>query len=200
MVRPGWYDDPEDATRQRWWDGTRWTEDWQGRPAPPPPPFPTAAAPPAPPAGAAPTDPWASASTAPAPGQFAATGWSPAPSRTFPEAIRACFGRYLTLKGRSSRSEYWYFGLFTFLFSIPGNLIEPEALDAASGTGALFWMLYFVAVVAMLPPSIAVAFRRLHDVGKSGWNLFWILLPIAGPVILLVYFVRQGEPGPNQYG
>jgi uncharacterized membrane protein YhaH (DUF805 family) len=120
--------------------------------------------------------------------------------RTFPEAVRACFERYVDFKGRASRSEYWYFGLFTFLFSLPGNIMDPESVETLSGGSLLLWALYFLAVLAMLPPSLAVTFRRLHDIGKSAWNLLWILLPIVGLFVLLAYFVRPGEPGPNQYG
>lgn len=42
--------------------------------------------------------------------------------------------------------------------------------------------------------------RRFHDVGKSGWNLLWILIPIVGFCILIYFFCLDSQPGDNQYG
>jgi uncharacterized membrane protein YhaH (DUF805 family) len=54
--------------------------------------------------------------------------------------------------------------------------------------------------LAVLIPSIAVAIRRLHDVGKSGWMYLLVILPIIGPIWLIILFVREGELGDNQFG
>jgi uncharacterized membrane protein YhaH (DUF805 family) len=54
--------------------------------------------------------------------------------------------------------------------------------------------------LAVLIPSIAVAIRRLHDVGKSGWMYLIIILPIIGPIWLIILFVTEGELGENQFG
>lgn len=47
--------------------------------------------------------------------------------------------------------------------------------------------------LAVLVPSLAVAVRRMHDVGKSGW---YILIPIYN----LILAVTEGDNGPNEYG
>ena len=52
----------------------------------------------------------------------------------------------------------------------------------------------------MLLPSITVSVRRLHDIGKSAWVLLWVLLPVIGWIVLIVYAVRPGEPHTNLYG
>ena len=49
-------------------------------------------------------------------------------------------------------------------------------------------------------PSIAVAVRRLHDIGRSGWWYLLIFVPIIGWIVLLVFFCTRGEDGPNQWG
>jgi uncharacterized membrane protein YhaH (DUF805 family) len=103
----------------------------------------------------------------------------PAPPRTFWEAIKVCLTKYVDGKGRASRSEYWYFALFTFLVGL-----------ATGGVGD----------VVLFLPSITVSVRRLHDIGKSAWALLWILLPVIGWIVLIVYAVRPGEPQPNVYG
>jgi uncharacterized membrane protein YhaH (DUF805 family) len=102
-----------------------------------------------------------------------------APPRTFWDAIKVCLTKYVDGKGRASRSEYWYFGLFTFLVGI-----------ATGGAGDLLLLL----------PSLTVSVRRLHDIGKSAWALLWVFLPVIGWIVLIVYAVRPGEPGQNAYG
>ena len=91
---------------------------------------------------------------------------------------------YATFKGRASRSEYWYFVLFNIIFSI--------VLGFVSGLVDLS-ILYTIYSLAVLIPSIAVAVRRMHDVGKSGW---YILIPIYD----LILACTQGVKGENEYG
>ena len=214
MPEPGWYDDPQDATQVRWWDGARWTEQRRPREAAEPPPPPAPPTPPPPEASGSygiplsePADPWASSgSTGGSGGPWGSPGgtggaWgSPggtggawgaaagssgdviagaAPPRGFWDAIKVCLTKYVDGKGRASRSEYWYFALFTFI------------VDVVTGG---------VAAILLLLPSITVTVRRLHDIGKSAWALLWVLLPFIGWIVLIVYAVRPGEPNANAYG
>jgi len=188
MPEAGWYDDPEDAAQLRYWDGGRWTEQRQPRETPPPPPPPAPSVPSAPPS---PPSPWDTASSdttdwgaasAGASGSGASRGavlTGAAPPRTFWDAIKVCLTKYVDGKGRASRSEYWYFALFTFLVGL-----------VTGGVGDILLLL----------PSITVSVRRLHDIGKSAWALLWVLLPIIGWIVLIVYAVRPGEPHTNIYG
>ena len=91
---------------------------------------------------------------------------------------------YATFKGRASRSEHWYFVLFNIIFSI--------VLSYVSGVVNLP-ILYTIYSLALLIPSIAVAVRRMHDVGKSGW---FILIPIYD----LILACTEGVKGENEYG
>lgn len=54
--------------------------------------------------------------------------------------------------------------------------------------------------VGTLVPSLALCVRRLHDVGKRGTWFLFILLPIAGPIILLVQYCTDSNQGVNPYG
>jgi uncharacterized membrane protein YhaH (DUF805 family) len=47
---------------------------------------------------------------------------------------------------------------------------------------------------------MAVGVRRLHDTGRSGWNLLLALIPLIGAIILLVYFFQDSAVGENKYG
>ena len=64
------------------------------------------------------------------------------------------------------------------------------------GTTGLFDGIYLLAV---LIPSLAVEVRRLHDIGKSGWWLLLGLIPLIGPIVLIVWFATDSK-GDNQYG
>src|SRR3712207_8394042 len=53
---------------------------------------------------------------------------------------------------------------------------------------------------ALLLPGLAVCIRRLHDIGKKWTWIFMSLIPLAGPIIMIVYACRDSEPGENQFG
>ena len=54
--------------------------------------------------------------------------------------------------------------------------------------------------LAVLIPGLAVAVRRLHDTGRSGWWLLIGLVPLIGAIVLIVFMATDGEPGDNAYG
>ncbi|MFM2153132.1 MAG: hypothetical protein RL199_1567 [Pseudomonadota bacterium] len=105
----------------------------------------------------------------------------------FQTSIRTCFSRYADFNGRATRSEYWWFVLFTTMLSFGAGLVD------GSGTlGTLVWL------VTILPSSAACA-RRLHDTGRSGWwQLLW--LTCVGAIPLLVWLASEGTPGENVHG
>ena len=91
---------------------------------------------------------------------------------------------YANFNGRARRSEYWYFVLFNIIISIGIGFV---------GGFIGFTLLSTIYSVGVLVPSIAVAVRRMHDVGKSGW---FILIPIYN----LVLVCSDGDKGDNAYG
>jgi uncharacterized membrane protein YhaH (DUF805 family) len=54
--------------------------------------------------------------------------------------------------------------------------------------------------LATLVPSLAITWRGLHDVSKSGPYFFFIFIPIAGAIMLLIQLVKDSTPGANPYG
>ncbi len=66
--------------------------------------------------------------------------------------------------------------------------------------GYIFLALLGIYSLATLIPSLAVGIRRLHDTGKSGWWIFISLIPFVGPIILLIFLVKDSDPGTNLYG
>lgn len=105
---------------------------------------------------------------------------------------------YFNFSGRARRSEYWYFILFNFLFAVAFMILDNLAGLAHPELG--YGPLYGLYVLAVLIPGLAVTVRRLHDVGKSGWMYFIVLIPLIGAIWLLVLFLTEGEKSANRYG
>ena len=113
---------------------------------------------------------------------------------------------YATFTGRARRKEYWMFFLFNMIFLIIAAVIDhllgtcfkinigdyPQALP--------YGYVYMAYALAVFIPGLAVAVRRLHDVGKSGWFMLIALIPIIGGIWLLVLVCTAGTVGPNDYG
>jgi uncharacterized membrane protein YhaH (DUF805 family) len=105
--------------------------------------------------------------------------------------------KYAQFSGRARRKEYWMYFLFNVVIAFVLGLVDGLlGLTGASGIG-LLGGLYTLAV---LVPSLAVAVRRLHDTGRSGWWLLVALVPLVGGIVLLVLLVLPGQSGPNAHG
>ena len=76
--------------------------------------------------------------------------------------------RFSDFNSRSSFKEYWYFVFFNLIFSLIFFLI-----DQILGTQIILNLSF---LILMTIPHIAVAIRRLHDVGKKGLMLLFLLV------------------------
>ncbi|MFZ4549432.1 MAG: DUF805 domain-containing protein, partial [Bacteroidales bacterium] len=103
---------------------------------------------------------------------------------------------YATFSGRARRSEYWYFVLFNMIFAIAAVVLDNVFGTAIDGVG--YGLIYGLYVLAVFLPGLAVAVRRLHDVGKSGWMFFIVLIPLIGSIWLLVLFCTDSQQGTNK--
>lgn len=170
-------------------------------PTPPPAPVPPQGSPFSPPAPGVPLPPPAYAVGAP--------GFQ-VPMVGFAEAVTLAFRQYAVGKGRATRAEYWWFqllgallGVFISVASVPAALAGESSSRVGVGLGllsAIGMLVAFLAALALIIPSIAVTVRRLHDSGKSAHYLWFYLIPLAGPVIMLVFLLQGSEPMPNKYG
>ena len=120
--------------------------------------------------------------------------------------------KYVTFSGRATRSEFWWFYLFTVLVNLvatsQASSFVPTLLDGQDMTENEslyflnnFFFLYLSTITSLilLLPSLAVAVRRLHDVGRSGW---WILIAftVIGIIPLLIWYVTDTKDEENVYG
>lgn len=104
---------------------------------------------------------------------------------------------YAAFRGRASRAEYWQFTILTCVV-----VFVSLAIDSAlvSGPNSRSHPIAGLVVLAHVLPGIAVSVRRLHDTDHSGWFLFINIIPVVGPIVLLIWTCQAGTPGPNQYG
>ena len=122
----------------------------------------------------------------------------------FTAAIKTVLRNYINFSGRASRPELWYWVLAVLLVSvviavIDGALIAPmlgfEPFSPEAGEP-----LRVIFNLALVLPTIAVAVRRLHDIGRSGWWFLIQLIPIIGSLVLLWWYIQPGTEEPNEYG
>ena len=123
-------------------------------------------------------------------------------------SVKTCLSKYATWQGRASRSEFWYFNLFSFLCSLLAQLIdnvlgitfkftnELTGQELSSNGGYI----QALVVLGMFLPQLAVLVRRLHDTNRSGWWYWLLLVPVIGGILLLVWFCSAGTTGENNYG
>lgn len=116
--------------------------------------------------------------------------------------------KYAVFNGQAQRKEFWYFVLFD---SLAGFLVIYIAVGRFTGNwvAPFFWYLigpfmppsfsvfFWIYILALTVPRIAVAVRRMHDVGKSGWYLFIVLVPIYGVIRLLILLASDSKHGEN---
>jgi uncharacterized membrane protein YhaH (DUF805 family) len=108
----------------------------------------------------------------------------------FVDAIKSGFRNYVNFSGRASRSEFWYWVLFSLIAAFAAAI-----LDGIIG----FTLFYPIVSLGLFLPGLAVTVRRLHDVDKSGW-WFLIVFTGIGAIVLIVWYCTKGTPGPNRFG
>lgn len=110
-----------------------------------------------------------------------------------------CLRKYAVFAGRASRREYWMYMAFNAVVTF-GIWLLVAPLAFRMGLSCLTDIaIYAYALFAFLP-GLAVAVRRLHDLGMRGWWLLVSLVPVLGSVALLVLFCLPGEKGENRFG
>ena len=121
---------------------------------------------------------------------------------TFSDAIRTCFSKFFTFSGRASRPEYWFFFLFIVIWNIIAGIIDwqffTQIATTETGTGT------FVTATSSQPvqsivslivffPHLAVAWRRMHDTGRSGLFALLPILLILGAFAVLIFGIGLSD-------
>jgi uncharacterized membrane protein YhaH (DUF805 family) len=121
---------------------------------------------------------------------------------TLGQSIQTVFRKYADFTGRADRAEFWWWVLFTVLVSAAlnstlwfagGNPWNGSPFLPGPSLGALW-------AVAVLVPSLAVTVRRLRDAGHDWAHIFWLLLPVAGTIVLIVLCAQPSKAEPVAAG
>jgi uncharacterized membrane protein YhaH (DUF805 family) len=118
--------------------------------------------------------------------------------------------QYADFSGRARRKEYWMFVLFNMIvilggliaLSIVGTIIAIALSQSVASQSLVLCLgtIFYLYLLAVLIPSLAVVVRRLHDVGQSGWMILVNLIPIVGGIWLFIQMLTEGDTGENSYG
>ena len=111
---------------------------------------------------------------------------------TFKDSVENVISNYFNIEGRASRSEYWWWYLFTILASIALSVLGL-ILDKLMGLSFITSILTWGFSILIWIPTICVQIRRYHDINRSGW---WILCPVVN----FVFLFFAGDEGENDYG
>jgi len=116
---------------------------------------------------------------------------------TFSSAVLVCFRKYFIFSGRASRSEYWWFVLFSFLGAMVAGALDSLIFGAGEYVTGRAGPLGAAFSVLTLIPGISAAWRRMHDTGRSGFYLLCAIMVtgVAG-VVISIFFggVEMGTP------
>jgi uncharacterized membrane protein YhaH (DUF805 family) len=102
--------------------------------------------------------------------------------------------QYANFRGRAKRLEYWSFVFVNLLVAIFFYVADQELIHDQF---PVFFSLYNLAI---LLPSMAVSVRRLHDIGRAGWWLLIMLIPLVGPLVMVTLMALPGQTNDNKYG
>ena len=115
---------------------------------------------------------------------------------------------FLSYSGRIGRLTYWIatLALATLQFAViwallsasAGTIVQLKSDPQALGHGVFLHVLLPVIIVAVLflYPTYALATKRWHDRGKSGW---WSLIGFVPVIGGLWMFIELGLLGPDEY-
>ncbi|MBL1073325.1 DUF805 domain-containing protein [Nocardia sp. 2] len=118
----------------------------------------------------------------------------------FADAVRSVLTQYTNFNGRARRSEYWWFFLFSVLVGIAASILDALFGLRWGDDGNRGGLFEAIAWLALLLPTLAVGARRLHDIDRTAWWLLLHLVPCVGSLVLFIFALMDGTPGPNQYG
>jgi uncharacterized membrane protein YhaH (DUF805 family) len=121
---------------------------------------------------------------------------------SFGGAIARGFKKYATFAGRASRSEYWWWTLFTFLTYLVLGLLAFAVGAATSRDGGrtpgllaipliIVFAVFFLGIIV---PTLALTVRRLHDAGYSGLFALLLLIPYLGSLIIMIFALLPSSP------
>jgi len=105
------------------------------------------------------------------------------------------FKNYANFSARTTRKGFWMATLFMILCAIVCSLLDAlfgfstitTTSNSVSISGGIISGIFALAIIV---PGLAIEVRRLRDSGLPWQKLFYVLIPIAGIIILIVKFCK----------
>ena len=101
-------------------------------------------------------------------------------------SIKTCFQKYAVFSGRASRSEFWWFALFTFIGGIVTSVADVMILGYVSED---WGPLNIIFTIITTLPGVAVGARRLHDINLSGLYIYEFDITLIYQKIIEMYYI-----------
>ena len=142
------------------------------------------------------------------------------PKTNFFDAIKSSIIKYATFKGRTRRSEYWFFMLAVNVVTVLFLTLFLLYLSGVIGRKYYYSYYYYYsyghyynddAILALgillgihisfiTLPTLAATARRLHDSGKPGEMMLIGFVPFFGGLTLLIFLCSDSDKEDNEYG
>lgn len=104
--------------------------------------------------------------------------------RSIKDAFKVGVKKVVNFKDRANKAEFWWIYLICYVLSFV----------------LTFTVIGSPLALALNVPVLSAMVRRLHDVGEKGTYALLGLIPIAGPIILLIKLLKPSQEGDNEYG
>lgn len=129
-------------------------------------------------------------------------GTAPSPADGGPiwnplSAFVYCMQNYANFSGRATRDEYWNMVLGYYI-AMSAYMLIVLLVMSQSMTAGLF--LSAAGNLAVCLPCLACMVRRLHDIGKSGAHVFFMLIPLVGGILMFIWLLTGSDVQPNAFG
>ena len=95
--------------------------------------------------------------------------------------------QYVNFKTRSTIREFWLFNFLSLLIGLIFIIIDKSVYFKFAGNIGTLTTLYSIFIFIT---SLSESVRRLQDLGKSGWTILFIIVPIIGIIWLLAIYLE----------
>jgi uncharacterized membrane protein YhaH (DUF805 family) len=106
---------------------------------------------------------------------------------------------FFRFDGRIGRAAYFLANMLIGLiqvYPLYRILLVPEGSAEAAGWG----LILLLAALLTIWPYLALATKRLHDIGRPGILAIGLVIPLVNVVAFFALCLLPGEDRPNAYG
>lgn len=119
----------------------------------------------------------------------------------FITANKLFWTRALDYKGYTTRREFWLGVLgnaIIMVILLALLIVSLTCFNTPINTFSIIMIIMFsLFCIVELLPSITLIIRRMHDIGRSGFFIFVLFIPVVGYIWYIYLVTRRGVP--NKY-